>query len=303
MEAIFVTAVINLGVAIPSSPGFIGTYQWLGVSALALFDVGANEALAFSILMHAVWYVPTLLVGGALLLRRGLHTVQTSGTTVSALGGSRWLMRPRASAAGVDGATSDLRTRLDPRSLASVRTGSVARDVVIAGAVSLVLGVIRLGTPSLWVDEAATARAVDSSLLNLFDGYHGLYYSIETPWTFVAGTSEWALRLPSVFGAMIACALLVVLAHRLFDGWVPLLSGLFLATSPFVVKWSQQARGYTFLLVVSLLATLLLLRALERGSRGAWALYGVGFAAVLVWHPVAGLCAHAGTRGPRRPAA
>ena len=33
------TAVINLGVAIPSSPGFIGTYQWLGVSALALFDV------------------------------------------------------------------------------------------------------------------------------------------------------------------------------------------------------------------------------------------------------------------------
>jgi hypothetical protein len=70
LEAIFVTAVVNLGVAIPSSPGFIGTYQWLGVSALGLLAVPTQEALAFTILMHAVWYVPTLLVGGVLLLRR-----------------------------------------------------------------------------------------------------------------------------------------------------------------------------------------------------------------------------------------
>ena len=34
VELVFVTAVINLGVVIPSSPGFIGTYQWLAVSAL-----------------------------------------------------------------------------------------------------------------------------------------------------------------------------------------------------------------------------------------------------------------------------
>ena len=72
VEAIFLTAVINLGVAIPSSPGFIGTYQWLGVTALAHFDVGPVQALAFAILMHAVWYVPTTVVGGALLVRRGL---------------------------------------------------------------------------------------------------------------------------------------------------------------------------------------------------------------------------------------
>jgi glycosyltransferase 2 family protein len=75
VEAIFVTAVINLGVAIPSSPGFIGTYQWLGVAALGLFDIGTDAALAFAILMHAVWYVPTMLVGGALILRRTVQTV------------------------------------------------------------------------------------------------------------------------------------------------------------------------------------------------------------------------------------
>ena len=77
LEAIFVTAVINLGVAIPSSPGFIGTYQWLGVSSLALFQVGTEQALAFAILMHAVWYVPTTLVGAALLLLRGIGRIRS----------------------------------------------------------------------------------------------------------------------------------------------------------------------------------------------------------------------------------
>jgi uncharacterized protein (TIRG00374 family) len=70
VEAVFVTAAINLGVAIPSSPGFVGTYQWLGVSALALFGVSQEAGLAFAIVMQAVWFVPTTLVGGVFLVRR-----------------------------------------------------------------------------------------------------------------------------------------------------------------------------------------------------------------------------------------
>ena len=50
---------LALGVAIPSSPGYIGTYQWIGVAALGLLDVPPSQALAFAILMHASWYVPT----------------------------------------------------------------------------------------------------------------------------------------------------------------------------------------------------------------------------------------------------
>jgi hypothetical protein len=70
MESVFVTAVISLGVAIPSSPGFVGTYQWLAVSALGILDVSRDDALAFSILLQASWYVPTTLVGGFLVLFR-----------------------------------------------------------------------------------------------------------------------------------------------------------------------------------------------------------------------------------------
>jgi mannosyltransferase len=193
------------------------------------------------------------------------------------------------SATDVAEAVARLRSDAPEARIGRVHASFLALEIVFVSGLALVLGLIRLGTPSLWVDEAATADAVHWSVVDLFDGYHGLFYSIEKPWTAVAGTSEWALRFPAVVGSMLACALLVVLAHRLFRPPVPVLSGALLAANPFVVKWSQQARGYTFLLVVTLLATIALLRALERGTRSAWALYGLAFSAVLMWHPVAGI--------------
>lgn len=84
VDAIFVTAVMNLGVAIPSSPGFVGTYQWLGVASLGLLDVARDEALAFSILIHACWYVPTTLAGGTALGVRalvGMHRTRAARTS------------------------------------------------------------------------------------------------------------------------------------------------------------------------------------------------------------------------------
>ncbi len=170
-----------------------------------------------------------------------------------------------------------------------VRASFLALDLAIVSGVALILGSIRLGTPSLWVDETFTANAVRETFLNPIDQYHWVYYSLVTAWTFLVGTSEWALRAPSVFAAMVACGLLVSLARMLFDRWVALASGLFLAASPFLVKWSQQARGYTLVLAVSILATLLLLRALERGSRGAWLVFGLAFSLVFAMHPVSAL--------------
>jgi uncharacterized membrane protein YbhN (UPF0104 family) len=55
--------VVNLGSALPSSPGFVGTYQWLVVAALELFSVARSDAFAVSVLLHAAWYVPTTLAG------------------------------------------------------------------------------------------------------------------------------------------------------------------------------------------------------------------------------------------------
>jgi uncharacterized protein (TIRG00374 family) len=72
MEAAFLAAVLNLGTAIPSSPGFIGTYQWLAVSAMGLFGVSADDAFAFSILFQVLWLVPTTVAGILVMLHLGL---------------------------------------------------------------------------------------------------------------------------------------------------------------------------------------------------------------------------------------
>jgi uncharacterized membrane protein YbhN (UPF0104 family) len=81
IEAVFVTSALALGVAIPSSPGYVGTYQLIGVQALGLLDIPVDQALAFSILMQATWYVPTTVAGGAVI---GLREVR--GRPVRAAG-------------------------------------------------------------------------------------------------------------------------------------------------------------------------------------------------------------------------
>ena len=81
LEAVFVASALALGVAIPSSPGYVGTYQALGVASLALLDVPASEALAFAILMQASWYVPSTLAGGAILGWRALRRPGLKTTT------------------------------------------------------------------------------------------------------------------------------------------------------------------------------------------------------------------------------
>jgi hypothetical protein len=70
LEAVFVTAIVNLGVAIPSSPGFVGTYQWLCVAALGALAIGRADAFAFSVLLHAAWFVPTSVAGLLLLVTK-----------------------------------------------------------------------------------------------------------------------------------------------------------------------------------------------------------------------------------------
>jgi uncharacterized protein (TIRG00374 family) len=77
-DALFVTAVLNLGSAVPSSPGYVGTYEWLGVASLGLLDVPHEQALALTILLHAAWYVPTTLAGGIALSVRGVRQLRRS---------------------------------------------------------------------------------------------------------------------------------------------------------------------------------------------------------------------------------
>lgn len=71
-EVLFTTALLGLGSAVPSAPGFIGTYHWIAASALGLFGIGGADALAFAVLLHAAWFIPTTIAGSILMVRWGI---------------------------------------------------------------------------------------------------------------------------------------------------------------------------------------------------------------------------------------
>lgn len=69
----FVCALLNFGITIPSSPGYVGVYQFLLVYLLSIFGVPKYEGFTISILYHASWYIPYTVVGFSLSLREHLR--------------------------------------------------------------------------------------------------------------------------------------------------------------------------------------------------------------------------------------
>ena len=73
---VFLLAVLNLGSLIPSSPGYVGTYQLLAIAVLSAFAVRKAEALGFILVFHAVWYVPQTFLGLVVLIQKNLRLGQ-----------------------------------------------------------------------------------------------------------------------------------------------------------------------------------------------------------------------------------
>lgn len=73
LAAYFVLVVLQLGVAVPSSPGRIGVFHYLSVQALAVFAVPRAQAVSFAIVLHLIAVVLPMLAGGALAWRMGVR--------------------------------------------------------------------------------------------------------------------------------------------------------------------------------------------------------------------------------------
>ena len=64
-----VLAFVGIGVSLPSAPGFVGTFQFFAVAALALFSVDPQTAFGYSLLHHLAQYIPVTLFGWILLVK------------------------------------------------------------------------------------------------------------------------------------------------------------------------------------------------------------------------------------------
>ena len=157
-----------------------------------------------------------------------------------------------------------------------------------------------------WYDELYTAEVAPVGLSRLFDAfvrgdgtiaylrdappsYNFPYYVVAHAWLVLTpfGAGEVGLRLLSLLAMAGAVAVFTRATARLAGRRTGLVAGLLLATNPFVVAYSAEARGYALALLATALAALGLARWLDREPR-ALALYGgaAAFAGLFHWYAV-----------------
>jgi len=72
---------MGLGSALPSTPGYVGIYQFVAVTVLAPFGIGRDDALAYVLVLQAVGYVLVVACGipGLHRLRAGERLIPSPG--------------------------------------------------------------------------------------------------------------------------------------------------------------------------------------------------------------------------------
>ena len=152
-------------------------------------------------------------------------------------------------------------------------TADTASIWIVAGllAVALALRVYRLDT-ELWMDEiflrARYAPLEFRQLLSTYDSQnHQPFYSLLARFSFlVAGGSDWSLRVPAVVMGVASLWALWWFARRVTSRNEALLAVAILAVSYHHIWFSQNARGYTAMMLLTVLSTGAFLRLCE-GTR------------------------------------
>jgi mannosyltransferase len=158
--------------------------------------------------------------------------------------------------------------------------------MVVSPAVALAVMLWGLSARPYWGDEADTVSAVSRSvpqlleLLGHIDAVHGFYYLLLWPVARIAGTGEFATRLPSAVAMAAAAAGVTAIGRRLASRQAGLCAGLVFAVLPTVTVQGHDARPYAMVTAAAVLASYLLVR-IARDPRPRWfAVYGLSLVLV-----------------------
>lgn len=133
---------------------------------------------------------------------------------------------------------------------------------------------------SIWFDEAFSVYLIrfnfsDIAKYTALDVHPPLYYWVLKLWQMAFGNSELALRSLSLVFIAIAIIFVYMLIRKTFGmkaaGW----SMLFLALSPMLLRYSEEARMYGMVMAIVAAATYVLVSAHEKPTRLKWIVYGI----------------------------
>lgn len=157
----------------------------------------------------------------------------------------------------------------------------IAATIAVLTAAGFILRLALIDSQSLRLDESLSLQQSSRSLPTLWNylvssNVHvPLYHTMLHGWLQFSGSSEIALRLPSVILGTGVIPLLYLVARRIVGTRAAVVAAAIGAGSPFLVWHSDEARMYPLLLFAALTSTLLFLRAVERPTVLRWASYAI----------------------------
>ncbi len=156
-------------------------------------------------------------------------------------------------------------------------------------AVGAGLRLFALGHKSFWIDEIASV-AIARRTAPVFwhflwhdEGNMAAYYVLLRPWLHL-GYGEGTVRLLSVLPGILSIPLMYVVGRKLFGRNVGVLAALFLALNACAVSVSQEARAYSFVVLLVLLSTYLFVQLIELPTQGVAFAYAIVVAVTCYFH-------------------
>ncbi|MCS7061272.1 MAG: lysylphosphatidylglycerol synthase transmembrane domain-containing protein [Anaerolineae bacterium] len=73
VDLMLVNGAANLFTIIPAAPGFVGTFDFAGIGTLTALGVDRASAAAYTLVLHAVLWLPVTALGAFFMLREGLR--------------------------------------------------------------------------------------------------------------------------------------------------------------------------------------------------------------------------------------
>ena len=128
--------------------------------------------------------------------------------------------------------------------------------------IAAVLRLYHLGEWSLWIDEAHTYRDVTKPFEAFWSegtSHYPLSFLLLRGMAYLFGLAavdldEKFMRLPFAFFGIASVPAIAIVARGMIGRRSALLAALFLALSPWHIYWSQNARSYSMVLFLSLIA-------------------------------------------------
>lgn len=145
----------------------------------------------------------------------------------------------------------------------------------------------QLGQKSLWLDEAFSINLSSHSLKTIIQGEKNnppLYHFLLHYWVKIFGKSEASTRLMSAIFSILTIFAIYKLGSELFNSKIAILSSFFLAICPFHIHYSQEARMYSLVVLLTIVSCYFFIKFLKESKKMALFLYFLFSLAAIYTH-------------------